>query len=264
MADLNYVRYIGLFTPADLRLSGLPDSAQLSELRFYQLNPGSAIAGNGSLRVWLARTTDTAFRQQPTTWNTLLAAPTALTQVYDGGLLVPLGPQWYGVSFNTGPAIRHRSGYGYYIAFEWQTATTGLSTGYLITTGGGASYYGGGATAPATLWHLPGFRPWIQLGAVSANPTGLSSEDAALAWELWPNPAQEALTVRLPPEGASFSARDFQLRDLLGRLCLNVVIPANTQTITADVRGLAPGLYVASLKSDNRQISIVRKVFVAH
>lgn len=142
VASVGALRYIGLYTPVDIQRSGLPDGAFLTDLRFYQSNVGSGIAASGMLRVWLVPTTDTVFQQRNTSWATLLTRPDTLRKVYEGSLVVPFAPLWYGVSFNTGTPLTHHTGLGYYVAWEWENTAIGPTTAYLITTGGSRSYYG--------------------------------------------------------------------------------------------------------------------------
>ncbi len=252
------VRFIGLYTPADLLRSGVPVGAALTDLQFFQAfsGLGSGIAASGTLKVWLAQTTDTAMRQNRTSWSLLLSSPNTLVKVYDGPLQIPLDRQWFGVSFNTGPPVPHAAGTGYYLAWEWTTPVPGVMTAVEVTDGGARSYYGTGTwSSNPYMSNTWGSRPWIRLGAI--RPMGISARgaDAGAAWEVWPNPAADYLTVRLPPDWPPAAAARAELHDAWGRVwplgALTAPRPGEP-TATLDIRALPPGLYVARLRAAGR------------
>lgn len=67
---------------------------------------------------------------------------------------------------------------------------------------------------------------------------------------VYPNPAREQITVRLP---SSFSGNcHLRLIDNQGKLCLNQNVDSDSRTISLKTTGMRPGLYLLSLNSEGK------------
>ena len=83
----------------------------------------------------------------------------------------------------------------------------------------------------------------------SAYPTGTPENDE-IQMKIYPNPATNAVNIQLEP--LSQHSSTVEIYDLNGRKLLEKQIPKGSEEVTVDVRGLAPGMYLAKLQSGGR------------
>lgn len=89
--------------------------------------------------------------------------------------------------------------------------------------------------------------------AVLSNPDHLPSEQGLL--ELFPNPAKDHVTIRYACPGHQPS--HLEITDGEGRILQKHLLPCRDQhgEFRADLTGMAPGMYIVSLRSDDQVLS---------
>jgi uncharacterized delta-60 repeat protein len=85
---------------------------------------------------------------------------------------------------------------------------------------------------------------------------------AAPELEVYPNPAQRQVSLRLPATAASATAQPVELLDMQGRLVRCFHLPARQTQVTFPLANLAPGLYL--LQTTTRQGTARQRVVVTN
>lgn len=130
----------------------------------YQITAAATAAVTGNIKIWMVNTPDSSFLRS-TIWDTLLALPVAMQQVYDGPLTINPTTGVYNIPFQN--AFNY-SGGGVYVAFEWNIpGVVSTSASYACNSTGvvnGQRNVQGNVSFGATLSQASSFRPYVSWG----------------------------------------------------------------------------------------------------
>ena len=229
-----YQRVVAVYPGADV--VGISGGVNLLSVGFRLRTPAPA-AASGTLRVWLRNTTDVNYALA-NDWAYLLQNPTVFQAVYNGPLTIPAAAGWFDVSFQTPFAY---TGSGFYLAYEWETATPVATSGayecddYLPQ----ALRAGTSQTAfPALVAQVSTYRPQLRIGYATPG------RDAAVVAVFGPGkmPMQTALAP-YPVQAIVRNAGSVALTNL--PVTFTPGPGAGASPVTTLIAALAPGAQVS-------------------
>ena len=192
------------------------------KLRFKYAYADKASGNDDRFRVYISSNCGASWAQlsPPITHTALVSAPAS------NSIFVPTSSQWLDKEFTIASAYATQNNVRFRFEFE---------------ADGGNNFYLDDINIPGS--------------AAIEDPsiTGVS-------WEVFPNPADEYIDIRISGEQASTVSDQLMIYDASGRVVQSLPINGGLSTLRADISMLSPGIYF--IKSEKGSIAGTKKIIV--